>query len=263
MNTIRTKWCHCLKTVFLQARIGVLLAGIFCSAVSLGGTIYYYVGASNVWNTAQAYSLTSGGEGGAGIPGQEDSIRIAKDQVVYLDDASIGFLNGVKEVDFREEGSVVYIHLDNDFSLNCWFGDLGSRVSGAVDIVKTGVGKLTFAKCGTTAHATTADCYNYNIGLDIREGSIQLEPTYASNYRHHYKDVKISSGATLFGSRTLDRPRSFGRIKASTPPRCFRGFCRDMRCSPLPDTLTILGPTVPSEVLCFNHSITRGRGTAA
>ena len=199
MNTIKTKWRHCLKTVSLQARIGVLLAGIFRSAVSFGGTIYYYVGASNVWNTAQAYSLTSGGEGGAGIPGQEDSIRIAKDQVVYLDDTSIGFLNEVKEVDFREEGSVVYIHLDNDFSLNCWFGDLGSRVSGAVDIVKTGVGKLTFAKCGTTAHATTADCYNYNIGLDIREGSIQLEPTYASNYRHHYKDVKISSGATLFG----------------------------------------------------------------
>ena len=106
------------------ARAAVLSISIFHVAISFGGTIYYYVGASNKWNSAACYSLTDGGDGGAGIPGPDDSIRISKDQTVYLDDSTIGFLNGVREVSFRADNATAYVHLENDFNLECWFGDV-------------------------------------------------------------------------------------------------------------------------------------------
>jgi len=196
-STRATKSCDRSKISF-----AMLLLAIANVASVLGGTTYYYVGSSNVWNTAACYSLSDGGEGGAGIPGLEDSIWIAKGQTVYLDDTSIGFLNGVKEVNFRLNDATAYVHLENDFSLNCWFGDLDSTGSTGVYLVKTGGGKLMFAKQGTEEHVggrNRVDCYNYNIGLDIREGSVQLEPVYDSTFRHNYKDVKMSSGTTLFG----------------------------------------------------------------
>ena len=182
------------------ARAAVLCISIFHVAISLGGTTYYYVGASNKWNTAACYSLTDGGDGGAGIPGTDDSIRISKDQTVYLDDSTIGFLNGVREVSFRADGAMAYIHLENDFDLGCWFGDVDGTGCTGVYIVKTGGGKLTFAKEGTDLHTNgKVDCYNYFIGLDIREGSVQLEPMYTSKFRHNYKNVKLASDTFLFG----------------------------------------------------------------
>ena len=199
MNMLKAKWRHCRDAVSLYARIVFPLAGIFCSSVSSGGTIYYYVGASNVWNTAACYSLTEGGEGGDGVPGSEDVIRISKNQKVYLDDSSIGFLNGVKEVSFRGDGATAYIHLENDFDLGCWFGDVDITGCTSVYIVKTGGGKLSFAKANTGEHMNTVGTYNYYIGLDIREGAVQLEESYGRQNRHNYKDIILAEGTTLFG----------------------------------------------------------------
>lgn len=191
----------CVVHTMSEAALVVVsvLATVFPSKV-FGGMTYYYVGASNVWNSAEAYSLTPGGAGGAGKPGAEDTIVLSKDQVVYLDDSTISFLNGVKEVNVVGDNATAYIHLGNDFGLDCWFGDLDNVGCTKAFIVKTGAGRLTFAKRGTTEHVRgTTDCDNYNIGLDIREGSVQMEPVYDASFRHNYKDVIISEGATLFG----------------------------------------------------------------
>jgi len=56
----------------LQITILVLLA--FLSYQSLNASVYYWVGKSGNWNNAQNWSFYSGGNGGAGIPGQNDDV---------------------------------------------------------------------------------------------------------------------------------------------------------------------------------------------
>ena len=183
------------------ARAAVLSISIFRVVISLGGTTYYYVGASNKWDTAGCYSLTDGGDGGAGVPGPDDSIRISKGQTVYLDDSTIGFLNGVKEVNFRANDATAYIHLEDDFSLDCWFGDLDNTGCTGVYLVKTGPGKLMFGRPGNGEHNTGQDSYYYNIGLDIREGSVVSEPIWSStrSRRYVYKNIILAEKAVFYG----------------------------------------------------------------
>ena len=218
--------------------IASLVAGGACS-----GTTFYYVGASNVWNTAACYSLTKGGAGGDGIPGSEDTIKIDKGQTVFLDDSSITFLNGVKEVDFPSDGSTAYIHLERDFDLNCWFGDVERKGGTSVYLVKTGPGKLTFAKANTGEHATSQDTYGYYIGLDIREGSIQLEPSSGRSMRHAYKDVIVAEGATLLGV-TNGVTAIWSLAGAGTVTNLYHGTTPELRT-----TRGFSAPTVFSGVL--------------
>ena len=58
------------------ARAAVLSISIFHVAISFGGTIYYYVGASNDWWNAASYSTTTSASDNKTMPGSQDSVIV-------------------------------------------------------------------------------------------------------------------------------------------------------------------------------------------
>lgn len=70
-----------------------LLFVVFCFAtisVSLAAPRFWVGGATGVWNSAANWSATSGGAGGAGVPGSSDDVTFDTDAVVDVSLASIG-----------------------------------------------------------------------------------------------------------------------------------------------------------------------------
>ena len=171
--------------------IAVVAAGGFVSA-----NTYYYVGASNKWDTAACYSAVPGGEGGAGLPGLEDRVVLSQGQKVYIDDDTIAFFSTIKEVHVAGHDISAFFHITTNACLGCNFGSLNSSVWTNSFIIKTGAGTLTATK--KSAYVTGGYSYGYYTGIDLREGNFVMEPSSGNNY-HCYTEVRIAEGSTVYG----------------------------------------------------------------
>ena len=194
-STRATKNCDRSKISFAM----LLLAIANVSSV-FGVTNYYYVGASNDWWNAASYSTEQGGSPDSVMPAAEDILILTQGQTVYVDDTTISFFSTISRVAIMGSNVRAYFNLTTNANLNCYFGDLSMRSFTNSVIVKEGPGRLTLAKPGTVNdHVGGSNASHYNIGFDIRQGDVVLEPLIGSSYRHWYGDVTVGEGCTLYG----------------------------------------------------------------
>ena len=180
----------------------VLFACAAMSMQSLYSDTFYWVGKSNDWWNSASYSSVKGGEGGTQMPGTDDRIVLSENQRLYVDDSTIAFFSTVKEVYTEGTNTVTEFNITTNANLGCYFGTLYITAKKDTVLVKTGPGKLTFSKKGDENLYKTAnkiDTYHYMMNIDLREGSLALEPLMDSKYRHRYGDINVCEGCTLYG----------------------------------------------------------------
>lgn len=155
---------------------------------------YWYVGSSNVWDRAEAYSQEPGGPGGAGVPGPGDAILLGAGQAAYLDEASVAYLNGRGIERIRYRGSDIRVHVHNEAAAALAFGcgDSSEYAWTNCVVVKTGGGFLTFDKRAPLHRS------DYNTGIDLRAGELQLGPSTGRYDWHAYGGATLAAGTTLW-----------------------------------------------------------------
>ena len=193
-----------MASVLCSREMSILFACTAMSAHSLFSADFHWVGASNDWRNPASYSSVAGGEGGTQMPGEDDRVVLSKNQRVYVDDSTISFFSTIKEMQFAGTNIVANFNITTNANLGCYFGSL--RIGGEKDsvLVKTGLGRLSFAKRGDENLYKTSgktDTFHYMMDIDLQEGELALEPSInaAASLRHRYGNVTVREGATLYG----------------------------------------------------------------
>ena len=177
----------------------LLVMGIvLMTGVSAFGAEYWYYGPSNVWDDVSCYTKDEAGKTPASEkPGAGDIVYLKGGKDYYIDDSTIGFFSTIKDVYVRYANTHVNIHLERDAEFGCHIGEFAQRGLADQFIVKTGPGALIFSKTGCT-HGSGQNWYDYNIGLDVREGDVYLEPSDGvSSHRNYHRDLIVAKGCTI------------------------------------------------------------------
>ena len=129
----------------------ILSISLICMAVlvnSLYSANFYWVGASNDWWNAASYSSVKDGTGGTQMPGADDRVVLSANQRVYVDDSTISFFSTIKEIEISGINIVANFNITTNADLGCYFTSMALSAPKDSLFVKTGAGKLTFAKRG-------------------------------------------------------------------------------------------------------------------
>ncbi|GAB4248440.1 MAG: hypothetical protein Kow0079_00520 [Vicingaceae bacterium] len=143
---------------------------LFTSLIT-SATNYYWVGNSGNWNDPNHWSLTSGGQGGAGIPGENDDAIFNKQS--FTENNPIVSINGYYKLHALKISSTVYY-----FTLN---GNSSSTLEINGDIDVNGYFKNEFAG-SIKISGSKNSIHQLNFGYGLWKANIHLESKGIYNF---------------------------------------------------------------------------------
>ena len=170
-----------MKKIFLLSLIFLLF---LAARVDAYNGKRYWVGGTSTWNTSANWSLTSGGGGGAGVPGVNDTAYFDTGGVTCTMDAN----GSVKRMEMSA-GTLV----QSTFTLI--FGTSGALLSGGIftggSATITSAGLVTNSGCAFTS---TSGLFTTNSSFTLSGGG---------SFTHNNGKLRFTSTSTITGSLAL------------------------------------------------------------
>ena len=256
------------KTLELPARIAAKYKAVMA-------TTYYYVGTGTSgsptgWNSSSLWSLSSGGSGGAGIPGSADTA---------IFDSHSGYCT------LDVAMNITTLTLNTGFANTLSFGSFGSTVSGAVtftqgtlntnsqtctwgQLLSTGstTRTLSLGSSAITINGSGATAWSFtgatNLTISSNTATVTLTggtsiTTASLNWNGMSMVISPSSAGTVNFGTTNGTP-TFANLTYS--PTAGVGNLLSMFCSPTISTsLTFTGAAAPNAILIESNTLGTAR----